>query len=189
MSFDPAAYGPVFAHLLAEERDHPLDAGKPNEAARKDLEGLTEARAFPGEVLADADMARGCVSAVHLYHNFLDTSHTISQGILTPTGSYWHGLMHRREPDFENSKYWFRKVGAHPVFAAVHEASRRLAAESPIPEAAFLTEQDSWDPFRFIDLCKGGLSGKNGAQALCRAVQKQEWQILFDYTYRMAVGT
>ncbi|SVE48716.1 uncharacterized protein METZ01_LOCUS501570, partial [marine metagenome] len=56
-------------------------------------------------------------SALWLYVDDLDRSHTCSQSIDDTTGSYWHGIMHRREGDFSNSHYWFRKVGNHPAMA------------------------------------------------------------------------
>lgn len=46
----------------------------------------------------------------------LDQSHAISQSHDSDTGSYWHGVMHRREGDFSNAKYWFQRAGTHPVF-------------------------------------------------------------------------
>ena len=54
-------------------------------------------------------------AALWLYVDELDKSHKISQGIDDATGSFWHGIMHRREGDFSNSHHWFRKVGAHPA--------------------------------------------------------------------------
>src|SRR5690606_38969416 len=41
-----------------------------------------------------------------LYIDELDRSHVVSQTIDDATGSYWHGIMHRREGDFGNSHYW-----------------------------------------------------------------------------------
>jgi hypothetical protein len=51
---------------------------------------------------------RLCMSGLWLLAGDLDRSHTISQGIGSAEGSFWHGIMHRREGDFSNSKYWFR---------------------------------------------------------------------------------
>ena len=55
-------------------------------------------------------MAACCLAGVWLLHDYLDESHTISQRIDTPSGSFWHGIMHRREGDFSNAKYWFRPL-------------------------------------------------------------------------------
>jgi len=55
------------------------------------------------------------VAGLWLYIDELDRSHTISQDLKDATGSFWHGIMHRREGDFSNSHYWFRKAGVHPA--------------------------------------------------------------------------
>jgi hypothetical protein len=31
----------------------------------------------------------------------------------------WHSIMHRREGDFDNSRYWLRRVGSLPAFAGL----------------------------------------------------------------------
>jgi hypothetical protein len=50
-----------------------------------------------------------------LYVDDLEQSHELAQGIHSPIGSLWHAVMHRREGDFENSKYWYRQAGWHPL--------------------------------------------------------------------------
>jgi hypothetical protein len=189
--FDSTAYGPRFAELLREERLNDLGPGRPNAGAGPLLKELTAARAFEPHAIKDGSMAAACFAGLWLYHDYLDESHRISQTIRTPTGSYWHSLMHRREPDSGNSKYWLDRTGKHPVFPELCEAARALAqAEAPaLPsEARFLEEQTQWDPYRFVDLCEAARTGRSAAGDLCRRVQLAEWRLLFDWCYRRAIG-
>ncbi len=95
----PLDYPPKIAELLKADRLTPLGPGTPNESVRAALAALTVESAFAPHTVRDRDMAAACLAGLWLYHDFLDESHAISQEIGTPTGSYWHGLMHRREPD------------------------------------------------------------------------------------------
>lgn len=188
--FDSAAYGPVIAELLKESRLMPLDPGTPNTPAKTMLDAFTVEDAFTPTPITDPKMAASCLSGLWLYHDYLDISHTLSQKIETTTGSYWHGIMHRREPDYPNSKYWFRRVGDHPVFPALRDAAAHIASATPSLHAAavFLTTQSGWDPFSFIDLCEAANTGRIPAEDLCRRIQQREWELLFDYCYHAAIG-
>ena len=126
--------------------------------------------------MTDADSARCCLSAIWLLYDFLDESHTISQGIATAEGSFWHGIMHRREGDFSNAKYWFRKVGEHPVYGLL--------------EGKLLRDKESgnWDPYDFVDACQSALRNGGAEADRCQQLQQQEWELLFDFCYRQAVG-
>lgn len=71
-----------------------------------------------------------------LYVDDLDRSHTVSQSIETKTGSYWHGIMHRREGDFSNSRYWHNRAAGHPLLLAkpdglVGEVERAEGQDTP----------------------------------------------------------
>lgn len=175
-----SAYAAKFSELLRTPRLQPLGPGTPNEAVRDQLQRLRIDTAFAPAVVKDRAMAACCLSALWLYHDFLDESHKLSQDIDTTTGSYWHGIMHRREPDYGNSKYWFRRVGEHPVFGPLHRKVAQIAG------AADLARSSAWDPFAFVDRCEAAARGEN--DTVCRQVQDLEWRLLFDYCYRHAVG-
>jgi|SRR5271157_4144411 len=107
MPFDPQAYGPEVAAILA------LDGCTPAEA-RQRLKAADPRRLFP-----DARAPEAAMAGLYLYFGCWSDAHEIAQNIETPEGSYWHAIVHRQEPDAANSAYWFRQVGAHPIFPAL----------------------------------------------------------------------
>lgn len=187
--FDRQNYGPVFSELLKKKRLNSLSPGTPNSEVRPQLSAMEIDKLFASHKIVDENMAQASLAALWLYHDFLNESHQISQEIPTTTGSYWHAIIHRREGDFWNSKYWFRRVEKHPVFEPLHQEALRLAAEADVNHsAAFLKKQNAWDPFAFVDLCEAQVNSQSVTEMLCRKIQQREWELLFDYCYRKAVG-
>jgi hypothetical protein len=185
--FSPQSYGPVVAELLATERLNELGPGEPNRGARAKLKALSAESLVAPQAMRDRMMAEACRAALWLYHDFPDESHSISQQIDTVEGSYWHGILHRREPDYANAKYWFRRVGRHAIGAELAAAARELAKSAPDDRSAeFLASQNEWDHSRFVDLCQSAAAGRSAAETLCRRIQKLEWELLFDHCYRRA---
>jgi hypothetical protein len=187
--FHPADYGPVLAPLVSGDRCRALTHGQPDVGVRAALELATVEAAFAQTPLADPDMARCVVAGVWLVHDFLDESHAISQNVDTPTGSFWHGVMHRREGDFSNAKYWFRRVGAHPVFEALSAHIAELSRDRTGFELGRrLCPGGKFDPMAMVDACQAALRSGGEAVDFCRQVQQAEWELLLDYSYRHAVA-
>lgn len=179
--FDAAALPDGLAQLITDADEMPLDAGVPNRQFAERLQSLDLDTAFAPQKLADRDMALACHSGLWLLHNFLDESHKISQQIETPTGSFWHGVMHRREGDFSNAKYWFRRVGDHPVYANLAAAAHEIAPDNfPHPS--------NWDPCDFVDRCEWAVRGRSADAETLGRVCRREWELLFDFSYKMAAG-
>jgi hypothetical protein len=195
MSPDVEKYPPAVRELLAWEHPIALDSGSPNEAARAKLAALQPADFVPRGKLLDRKMAECCLAGLWLRHDFLHESHELSQEIHTSTGSFWHAIMHRREPDYPNSKYWLRQTGDHPAFAAIHEAAKAEFSRRPVggneSTRAFapldiqaLIAVPKWDPYRFVDLCQEACEGKDRELArACKTLQMIEWNALFDFCY------
>ncbi|GIW80342.1 MAG: hypothetical protein KatS3mg105_2149 [Gemmatales bacterium] len=183
--FCPEKYGPVVQALWRAGRTQPLGPGRANKEVADQLQRLTPAQLVAPRTLRDERMARLCHAALWLYHDFLEECHRISQSIATIDGSYWHGLMHRREPDYANAKYWFRRVGEHPVFSTLCEEARKMSQGTNHPAADFLKHRSKWDAFAFIDLCNQAVRDSN-LEPLCRAIQQREWELLFDFCFNQA---
>ena len=186
--FEVGNYGAALEPLLRRTSRCDLGPGQPNHAAQDELQALTLERAFAGHRIVDRNMARACLAGVWLYHDFLDESHHISQEVETPTGSYWHGIMHRREPDYSNAKYWFRRVGRHEIFAPLVQAARTIIADTDMTELSGLTAAADWDALKFVDACEAASHSRKGLRECCETIQQAEWELLFDYCYRAAIG-
>jgi hypothetical protein len=184
--FDPDRYGEVCSELLSSERLPSLGPGHPDRAADR-LRGLTPERLFDGPPLANPSMGLCCLSGLWLWFDQLDTSHGISQQIDTTSGSYWHGMMHRREPDYSNAKYWFRAVGDHPIYNSLAVAAAELiGSTNALQVDQVLSGDATWDPYRFVDLCQRHVDTGSPVEYTLRQIARAEWQLLFDYCYRAA---
>jgi hypothetical protein len=175
---------PEIRPLLAEDRLNELGPGSPNLAVKPQLQELE--RVLPAKAKHRA-FASACLAGLWLYHDFLDESHAISQDLDTAEGSYWHAILHRREPDYANSKYWFRHFSGHPIFGELRKEAAALAEQAGVPAGCeYLTRQKAWDPLAFVDLCEAAARDKGPHQRLCRLIQRCEWDLLFHYCHERA---
>lgn len=106
----------------------------------------------------------------------LDGSHRIFQETPGDLAAYWHGMIHRREGDFDNARYWFRRAGQLSFFAALHG---RASANS-----AQMAKQSNWDPYLLTGQCEQARFGADDAIPELTNLQRSEFEILFDYCWR-----
>ena len=126
------------------------------------------------KLINDADLHNRpeLCAGLWLYIDQLDRSHTISQQIESPTGSFWHAIMHRREGDFSNSKYWYRRIGKHPAMGHI---------DIPGGSAAAGTSIGNYDPFHFVDRVESAHRKGRDHNPELVALQRREWKRLFEW--------
>ena len=180
------------------EAGNPLPTLVPQKAWNSELTDALESASvdelFDGESLKNMTFGEAIKSGLLLWNDALDESHNISQGLENQTGSYWHGIMHRREPDYSNSKYWFGRVGTHPIFPELRERALELFEEIQNPSDALadigqtIAAQENWDAYQFIDWCQAAEgSSDSDVTRFLQQVQAEEIKLLLAYSYRNAV--
>ncbi|MBY0506758.1 MAG: hypothetical protein K2X03_22755 [Bryobacteraceae bacterium] len=112
---------------------------------------------FPG-----ARAPRGALAGLWLYFGCWEEAHAVSQDDPSVEGSYWHAIVHRQEPDAANANYWLRRVGRHPVHAALGEI------------------YGNWDPAAFVTECGRARPG-SAEEREARERQLTEWRLLYEY--------
>jgi hypothetical protein len=108
----------------------------------------------------------------------LDGCHKFFQDDPSDLASYWHGMMHRREGDFDNARYWFRRAGTLPVFDSLHHDASQFSAD--------VAKQLSWDPYLFTGQCEQHRFGAEDESNELVRLQQTEFDVIFDYSWRQA---
>jgi len=172
LEFSAADYGTAVAELLdlgggGKRPMRLVPAGPESRSTVSRLKTFDARTLFPA-----ARAPEGAMAGLFLYFSALDEAHSIAQDLKTPDGSYWHGIMHRQEPDPFNAGYWFRRAGAHPVFPELNRQARSLGFDSG----------RDWNPFQFVEFCEQARRRPGSDEEnLAMRVQLVEWQLLFDY--------
>ena len=174
-----------FSELLATRELPELGPGPrggvQSETALKDkLEGLFAKSKISAE---RQDLIRALIL---LWHDHHDPAHLIAQDIENPDGSFIHGIIHRREPDYWNSKYWFRRVGKHATFALIAQGAGELLDKGKPQLSKQLIPAGDWDPIGFVDACEAAAKkGKADPDyQLLQQVQNIETGSLLEYLCR-----
>lgn len=145
----------VITDLLAVPHPVALGPGAPAAALRNRI------------AQAAALVSAPCAAGLWLKFDFLDAAHEVAQGNEGDADhDIWHAIVHRREPDAWNAKYWWRRVGAHPVLAELRRRAPEVGYTFTTPEA-------------FVDFCEQVRDTGTADEETAKRVQQLEWELLF----------
>jgi hypothetical protein len=115
---------------------------------------------------------------------------SVEGGCRERAGDYWHAITHRREPDYSNAKYWFRRVGTHGIhrFLArdADDILETCASSAAANWRSKITGNSSekWNPLAFVDLCEQlGEKGDPELSLAARQIQLIEMVLLLKSTH------
>lgn len=128
-----------------------------------DEEIVALAPRVPGDDPRDKEASQAVPAmeaALHLWNDSLEGAHRIVQLFeYIPTFDLLHGIVHRREGDYSNSRYWLRNAGHHPAYYGLQaRASRLLEGKDWTDEDAeagsalnAMASQGEWNPYLFLE--------------------------------------
>ena len=167
MSAAKSAKSAVFWALIDTAGPPALDRGP---RAGVQLAGVLAKAVSPALATLPPVRRAAALGLAHLWHDDLDAAHGHCQAHEDDADcNYVHALLHRREGDFANAKYWFREVGSHPVYDAIATAARAQGL-------LHLLGEGGWDPAVGVDACAKAV--RSGAGAGLIALQAAEFRAL-----------
>jgi hypothetical protein len=159
---------PIVAGILNRNKDRrmPLVRGPESKAQ---IVGSAQ------ELFPESRAPEAAHSGLMLFLGRWTEAHEIAQNVNSAEGNYWHAIIHRQEPDAFNSSYWFRQVGAHPIFSALRDDVIRITGRH-------LSLGPEWDPFAFIEMCEEARTQPDSQiERTAIEIQHAEWVRLFEY--------
>ena len=175
-------YSDFVLRLLLHERtlEEPLPKEPTDYELVIRLRETDDGKLFDGALLVPGAPVGLVRAGLFYYHNALEDSHQQAARDEGDTAAYWHGMVHRREGDFENARYWMRRAGEQPGF---REMQSRSGDGSP-----HMARQPNWDPFLFTHLCEQYKYGETEYRREIGNLQKVEFAVMFDYVWRQCVA-
>jgi len=94
--------------------------------------------------------------------------------------AYWCGMVYRRQAEFELARASFREAGELPFFESLHHEAVQFSA--------LFARQLTWDSYLFTGQCEMFEFGDDDPTEDLVRLQRTEFEVVFDYTWRQSVN-
>ena len=136
---------------------------------------IAAADLFDGKAGAMVDC---CRAGLLLWNDDLDGAHPLLQDLPDQTAAFWHAILHRREGDYPNARYWWNRAGEHPAFEPIHDLVLHRVPDFPLLDE--LRAAGVWLPLEFNAACeKFARDGRYESEL--RATQRLELRGLLEW--------
>jgi hypothetical protein len=131
--------------------------------------------------------AHAMLAGLWLWHDGLGECHEIVQQSSEDSPgaalfAFWHAIMHRREGDFSNSKYWYARIGEHPVLQALGIQAGSIVDGLPADNSVFRIVAHGWKAAAWVDLVEAVHElPADPRHGVAVRLQQLEWKLLFGY--------
>jgi hypothetical protein len=142
--------------------------------------------------------AQAWKAALHLWNDSLAAAHDLVEPMDTPAGAVLHGIMHRREGDYDNAKYWFHRAGDHPAYHSLQSRAASFLRQQEIPGGPLkevfdkMIAQGNWNPYLFINAVsiQENRYGEDETRGLLEQLQQLELEAMIRFLEgRIAVNS
>ncbi|MDP6778540.1 MAG: hypothetical protein QGI83_17435, partial [Candidatus Latescibacteria bacterium] len=165
------------------------------------LDRMTPEALFPGS--GRQELGQLVLAGLHHRNDDLAAAHALctlaGRDTGLPEASYWHGMTHRREGDFQGARRWFRGTTRLEVLSGIRESTVGLlqrvmqmpeygsAREAALRLMQQLNAEGTWDPNHLVGLCETCLEGGTPEERrLLEEVQEIEFCVVFDRSFELA---
>ncbi|MEE9405531.1 MAG: hypothetical protein V3V20_11610 [Algisphaera sp.] len=168
---------PVFAALPPAKALDRLVVDGPGTGSAYDAARDHVARAVADPIVAAHP---NLIAGLWLHVDELARAHDAVEHVNTPTGAFWHAVVHRREGDFSNARYWYVKASGHPAMDRMDLTGGGAGSGTAVA---------TYDADAFVGRVeKAYARGENNAPAL-QSMQHKEWKALFEWCLMTAAAT
>ncbi len=142
----------------------------------------------PDELRVRAKASRGISDRLQQAQGSGTVQSAATDDELAATSAYLHAIIHRREGDFSNSRYWYRRCANHPILPTLGRQVEEIARSEPADKKIFRITADGFNPIVFVEFVENLIPTDTSRHRFATIAQRLELQAMLAFCARAARG-